>query len=607
MTGSPSNDNPSPDQVRGVRFADAAAEVLLRDHLGELCDPPSDRWEQVKHNPSRTVYRGRIDGRQMYLKHFHDRSFTGRLLRRLGASGALRELELSRRLAAAGVAASPVLAAVCNASAEWVLTEAVAPGPALEEWHVAQAARGADGARAAARMSRALAKLLAATHAAGVVHRDLHCGNVMIGPGGRPVLMDLHRASHKRYVSRRLRVMNLAQLCHDRTPMTTRTQRLRFLKQYLHFSGAGGSVRGWELQITQAARRHTRRQQAHLDRRIFRRNTYSSPVALPGRWRGHVMLASKQPYRWSRAADLVVTPEQWADALGDVEGLLTGPDVTVVKDTPSGLVVRRELALADRTVSVFIKRPRRRGVKKLLDLLRRSRPRRAFGLGHMMLNRRFATAVPLAVLERRRGPVVTDSLLITEAVDGPMAWRYLTDALAPRGSGESLSLVELSADAAAVEQAAAAASGESDRAFRRRACQAHRVLWSLGRLVRRLHEAGFRHRDLKTVNLLMHCEPGRLPEALFIDLDGVSRPPVLTVRRRLRDLGRLMRALRTASPRASAACRLRVLRGYMAPPGGPWVNWKILWHVIAEFGAGEAVWFPPERDSSQAERKGGEA
>ena len=472
------------------------------------------------------------------------------------------------------MAAAPVLAAVCNASAEWVLTEAVEPGPALDPWHADQADRGADGARALARMSKALAKLLAATHGAGVVHRDLHCGNVMVGPGGRPVLMDLHRASHKRHVSRRLRVMNLAQLCHDRTPMTTRTQRLRFLKHYLRFSGAGGTWRGWELLISQAARRHTRRQQAQRDRRIFSRNKYFSPVSLQGGWGGQVMLASKRCHRWSRAAGLAATPDQWAEALGDVEGLLAGPDVTVVKDTPSGLVVRRDLTVAGQTLSVFIKRPRRRGLKKLLGLLRRSRPRRAFRLGHMMLTRRLATALPLAVLECRRGPFVIDSVLITEAVEGPMAWRYLTDALARPAPAEQVG------------------------AIRQRARRVHGALWSLGRVVRHLHQAGFSHRDLKTVNILMHGDADG-SEPVFIDLDGLSRPRVITVHRRLRDLARLLRALRTAPPWGSPACQLRVLRGYMAPPGAWWVNWKVYWRVMEAFGAGDPV--PAEYD-----RKGGD-
>lgn len=560
MSTSSPRDNPTPADAEGLHFADPAAAALLRPHVGELCAPPAEQWRQVKHNASRTVYHGHIDGREMYLKHFHDRSLSGWLLRRMGLSGALRELDLSQRLAGARVGTASVLAAMCNATVEWVLTDAVAPGPALDAWHAEQLARGAAGRRAMGRMSLLLAKLLAATHAAGVVHRDLHCGNVMVGPGGGPVLMDLHRASHKRFVSRRLRVMNLAQLCHDRTPFTSRSRRLRFLKQYLRASGTGGTLRGWELLISQQARRHTRRQNVHRDRRIFRRNKYFAPIKLSDHWGGHVVLATKRPHAWSQAAGMTFTVAQWCEALGDVEGLFTADGVEVVKDTPSGVVVRRELTVGCRPVRVFIKRPRPKGLKKLFACFRRSRPRRAFSLGHKLLTRLFATALPLAVLERRCGPFVLDSILVTEAVDGPVAWRYLADGLAGRGPDEQV------------------ADG------RRRRRQAHDVLWSLGRAVRRLHEAGFTHRDLKTVNLVMHpASPA--PEVVFIDLDGASRPPVVTAYRRLRDLSRLVRALLQAPPHVSSAGRMRVVRGYLAAPGAGEGTVKVTWRVMEEFGA----------------------
>ena len=552
MTDSSQNDNLSAGQIESVRFADAGAEAMLRPRLGELSRPGKDRWEQVKHNASRTVYRGRIDGTEVYLKHFHKRSLASRLIRRLGVSDAGGEFKISRRLADAGVSAVPVLAAMCGARSQWVLTAGVTPGQPLDAWHSGQSARNP---KALAQMSRRLAKLLAGVHDAGVVHGDLHCGNVMVGPAGRLVLMDLHRATCKRRLSRRLRARNLAQLCHDRTPMTTRSQRLRFLKQYLRFSGAGGTLRGWEMLVTFYAERHTRSQHAHLDRRIFRRNRYFTSISLPGRWRGQVVLASKFRRACSRAGEMTFTPDQWRRALGDVGALFDGPEVTVVKDRPSGMVICRDLAIGDKTFHVFMKRPRRRGMKMLVDCVgfRRSRPRRAFALGHMLLARQFTVALPMAMLERRTGPILWDSVLIVEGVRAPTASQYLVEAFAPPGPGEP-------------------------GVARRRGRTGRNVLWTLGRRVRALHEAGFSHRDLKTVNILLH---GESPEPVFIDLDGVSRPPIVTLRRRLRDLGRLLRSLHADEPHASAPCRLRVLLGYLAPPGRWWCNYKILWREMA--------------------------
>lgn len=63
---------------------------------------------------------------------------------------------------------------------------------------------------------------------------------------------------------------------------------------------------------------------------------------------------------------------------------------------------------------------------------------------------------------------------------------------------------------------------------------------SLGRTARRLHDAGFWHRDLSGGNVLARFDAGRQPEALYLlDLNRtrMGRPP--SVSQRLRDLSRL--------------------------------------------------------------------
>ena len=72
---------------------------------------------------------------------------------------------------------------------------------------------------------------------------------------------------------------------------------------------------------------------------------------------------------------------------------------------------------------------------------------------------------------------------------------------------------------------------------------------------------------------------------MFIDLDGLARPLTVTPRRRLRNLARLMRALMVAPPHVSAPGRLRVLLGYLAPPGAGPVNYKVYWRAMERFGA----------------------
>ncbi|MEU6375563.1 serine/threonine-protein kinase [Streptomyces sp. NPDC046909] len=68
----------------------------------------------------------------------------------------------------------------------WIVMELV-EAPSLER---AVADRGSLGVRETARIGLALAEALRRVHAAGVLHRDVKPGNVLLGPGRRVVLTD---------------------------------------------------------------------------------------------------------------------------------------------------------------------------------------------------------------------------------------------------------------------------------------------------------------------------------------------------------------------------------------------------------------------------------
>ncbi|MCK4602576.1 MAG: hypothetical protein KAU28_08930, partial [Phycisphaerae bacterium] len=296
MPVSAKRDN-SPNITSGrAIFAGQAAAALLAGRIAELSHP-NGRWEKVKHNASRTVFRGDVDGIEIYLKHYHSRTLIHRLARLLGFSDAKCEMRFAQYLSSRGIETAPPLASMCSGGFEWFATEAVAPAETADKWHLKQLHRGRDGWRAIQSATIALGRIVGRKHAAGVIHRDLHCGNILVRTDTDPpklVLTDLHRAYRRRRLSRRAKAANLAQLFHDRYTFTTRTERLRFLKEYLRASGAGGTLRGWQLMVEDFAGRHTRRQHAQRDRRTVGQNQYFSRVKLPRHWRGHVVLASKR-------------------------------------------------------------------------------------------------------------------------------------------------------------------------------------------------------------------------------------------------------------------------------------------------------------------------
>ncbi|MBN1943815.1 MAG: hypothetical protein JW849_11030 [Phycisphaerae bacterium] len=557
------SDNSTPTGAERVRFADASAEAMLRPHLEDLSHPDPDCWTIVKQNVSRTVYRGVMEGREVYLKHYHGRSWDHRLRRALGFSDAVHEFRLAMYLQSRGVPTAPPLAARCDKEAEWLLTRAVTPAEPVDAWHERQLRLGPQGQANIRRCAAAMGELIGRMHRAGVIHDDLHCGNVLVrtdGPDVQLVLMDLHRASRRRRLSRRRKAVNLAHLFHDRRHFTTRTDRLRFLAHYIPAGGEGGSLRGWLYLIEQFARRHTRRQYAQRARRTRGWNRYFAPLRLSDGWRGHVVLASKRHMGGSRAAEVVFAREDWEKALHDVDALFSDPRAEVVKNSRSTHLVRRRLRVGEHEVDVFLKRQKPGWRKILVDCLRPSRPLRAFRLGHALLARRIATALPLAALERRKGPFLRDSLLITETVPAPHLYDFMDTWLSvpPRGDTPL--------------------SEPQQRQL------AQEVLWQLGRMLQQLHDNRFSHRDLKATNLRVRWSSGERPEVVLLDLDGMRRVLSMTMRRKLRGLMRLNVSL-LQCPVVNHAGRLRMLLGYLRRPGAGRINFKPYWRLLEDWSA----------------------
>jgi tRNA A-37 threonylcarbamoyl transferase component Bud32 len=547
-----------------VVFADDAAAALLAGHLGELA-APGEEWVVVKRNVSRTVYRGHIGGQQIYLKHYHSQSPLRRLARLAGRSDAKSEMRFTQYLQHIGVPTVPPLAALCHDGIEWLATKAVAPAVQGDIWHEQQLGAGPAGQAAIRSATIRLGQMIGKMHAAGVTHRDLHCGNILVCPGkDQPQIMvtDLHRALRRRRLSRRDCVASLAQLFHDRYDFTTRSERVRFLRHYLAGNGAyrKGSLRGWQMMIEEFARRHTRRQLRQRDNRIFGSNKYFSPIRLPDRWAGHVVLSSKRKMACSQAAHMVFTLQEWQDAIGNPQSLFEGPGVEVIKDSPSSLVVRRTLRIGENDVQVFVKRTRRKyRWKILLDCLRDARCTRAFELGHKLLTRRIATALPLAALERRAGPVLTDSISIAEAVEATDLDTFMRTWLANPPRDTALPV-----------------AGQRQLA--------QDVLWQLGRMVQRLNDNSFAHRDLKASNVLVRWSPAAGADVVLIDLDGLRQQRCLSMRRRFQGLMRLNVSL-LECPVVNHAGRLRMLLGYLRRPGCGRINFKPYWRLLEQWSA----------------------
>mgnify|MGYP002354501601 CR=1 FL=1 len=172
------------------------------------------------------------------------------------------------------------------------------------------------------------------------------------------------------------------------------------------------------------------------------------------------------------------------------------------------------------------------------------------------------SSFPFSVLERRVGRLLLEYMLIMVTVDAPRLDEFLNlhFATQPRGN------VNLTPPQ------------------QRRLAQ--EVLWEMGRMLQRLHDRRYSHRDLKSSNMLVQWFPGRSPQIVLIDLDGVKRVWRVSSRRRFQGLMRLNVSLLRCPP-VTHAGRLRMLLGYLRRPGCGHINFKPYWRVLERWSAGK--------------------
>jgi tRNA A-37 threonylcarbamoyl transferase component Bud32 len=357
-------------------------------------------------------------------------------------------------------------------------------------------------------LARALADLVARLAGADLYLPDLHPGNILISgsPGAwRLSLVDLAEAESAAPPEALLN--HLMQLEHFFEPIASAGQRLRCLVRLGQLATHVPAAQD----VAQATARYRLRFYRHRDRRTRRESKYFRRVASDG-WRG-----------WATA--------DWAEtAVRLVAHYGPGPypEAAEIKKGRTATVWRVALAAGR---ALFIKRHNRVGEKGLAaTVIGPSRSLASFRKGHAMLARGIATARPAAALDLRQGGAIRDTLLMTEPVNGEPLSDWLK-----RGPP---------------------------------ATERHRVTWLLARMIRRLHDAGFSHRDLKAPNILVASAGGPEVRPVLVDLDGLRGGRKVSARRRTQNLMRLSVSLEESVVARRTDC-LRFLRTYLGRCGCP--------------------------------------
>ncbi len=559
----------------------SGCERILRGVTREQwSDPARAGWTCVKSNPGRDVWQAAIAGRQYFLKYY----FPTHWLRRIRAiywdapcasewRGGIYSLKH-------GIPAVVPVGYTADASRNGrrcaiLVTEALLPAYPLQDfWR--QVSEEPDRARRradATQVLERLAELIARAHQAGFQHTDMHAANILVQPTApgqfRCAFVDLHSARIEVAVSDESVVANLAQLNQWFRRNSPVADRIRFLRAYFRWRnqlepmaplGRPLGLRFEELVhgLANAAERHAAGLYAQRDRRGQRTGRYFAKVTLDGGWRGNVFLRSKHPSSHSRASQFVFDAAWWKSQWPKLAAAL-GDDATAGgKESHSGRVTRAVLDHPQGPLPVILKAPRARNwVRALRSLLGESRSRRAWKIGNALLHRDVPTARPLMVVERRVGPWVRESALITEAIPGARDLEAtIRDAYAAKPSSRRWR--------------------ESKRAW----------IDALVRAMRQLEDRRVVHRDCKANNILIVDHP--TPRVVWIDMDGIRLTRRAVSRHEVRRaLARLHVSLLRV-PGLTRTDRARFLIDYFSRFGASRRAWREEWRAIEPLVADKA-------------------
>lgn len=536
-------------------------------------DPAGQGWQRVKHNVARTVWRAQINQAVYYLKYYADHSWRDRLKRLLRGPVCAAEFNSGIYALAAGIpTVRPVGCCsriVCDGRpCALLVTEAIEPAyPLNDYWHMLQTDEDAlRQRRDRDHLIDLVAEMIARAHQAGFEHRDMHASNVLVYPVGprryRTVFVDLQNVRRGVAVRDRAVVRSLGQINQWFRRHAGIGDRLRFLRRYVfwrnEYEQAFEHSRPLDMSYEQLvhalatnARRHAARLWAKRDRRARRSGRYFSRIKVGGGWRGMVYLRCKRPMEESRASAITLSRDWWRAQLTQPLRWF-GDGGQPCKESHSAQVARALLPTDAGPLPVIVKRPLARNWRRRLrQLFAPSRSMRGWRVGNALLHRDISAARPLAVLERRLGPLVLDSVLLTEAI--PTA-------------------LDLDAHTRREYEA------RSGRGWWRHKRALNALLVQA---LRRLAERGFVHRDCKSQNVLVVTEP-RL-KLIWIDMDGLKHARRVSRADEFRALTRLHVSL-VGVPGLTRTDRVRFLKAYLARFGSDASTWPPAWHELTAAG-----------------------
>ena len=473
----------------------------------------------VKEGPARAVYV--LDPGEghpsIFIKEYRRPTWFDMTRFMFRRSAARAEGDMSWRLAALGVPVPRVLAFAeqrrCRRVVwNFLVTEAVDGGTPLNT--VVRKLPRDEVAELARLYAPDLGRFIRRLHDSGVLHHDLHAGNILMERRDSDVtftLTDLHDIEvrqRRNGLEPRERFDNLVLFNRFWDGTVNRSARRRFLAGY-----EGDQLIGLDPKALE--------QRSLADKKAFwsrrnRRCTRTNKYFVKGRV-GALRFFLRRGFDLDAVLSLALNP----------------PPGQVIKDGRTTSVTVHELCGPRGVGGVVVKRYKRKGFDWALRyLLRPSRGVRAWKLGNAMVVRHLPTAAPIACWEVRRWGVLVESGLLTERIDPADHLQDLLTHILP--NLDVPGRLKVGKDAAEL----------------------------LGRTLRLLHERGFSHRDLKATNILIERSGNYVSAVRIIDLDGLTLVGCVPTERRIKDIARLARSV-SDTGEFHAADAWRMLSSYL--------------------------------------------
>ena len=377
---------------------------LLNDNFNRT---DSNKYHMIRTPPPRTVvstFLNNIDQKEkVFIKIYHLSFFTDMIKYFFQKSKGRKEWEIGNELLGQGIPTALPIAVgegyrLGILKENYLILKGIENGKSLKHYIVQ--GRGLAKKR---NLPKILAVFIKEIHRKGILHRDLHAGNIIVQEQGKDIvklyLIDLHDVDilNKLTISQILK--NFAQI---NNPKARNTDRIRFIKEYTRDNdNLKHPYKKYARIVGKLTDKRLDKLWQRRGKRCLKENKYFLFLKKDG-FCGFLLRKYEKQY---------------------LENNLINPDI-ILNDSGSricknGRTTKSGIARVNINREIFIKRYNNKGLfYSLKNMFRKSRAIKTWKVANGLIVRGIPTPRPIMVLVKRRWRILHESFLVSETVSG---------------------------------------------------------------------------------------------------------------------------------------------------------------------------------------------